>query len=189
MAVKRYSSPITTAILPAPDGTVSAADRAALAVGWPLAGLAPPAAEGEGDYYDAAVGLKTVLEANITGLHAFFVPPESINEFPAAVILPEVLDPEIMFKGNTFTAAFRVVLLLSSGDTAEGFLALYDYVDPTETGKSVIAAVNADNTLNGEVDDAQVVSVENMGWRELYGPGGGRYFGLDAVVEFIKTVA
>ena len=49
-----------------------------------------------------------------------------------------------------------------------------------------MAAVRADRTLDGKVDDADVVRIENIGRRELWG---GFYFGFDAIVEFIKTVA
>ena len=42
MAVKILSLPFSLAMFPLPDGVVSAADRAQLAVGYPLAASAPP---------------------------------------------------------------------------------------------------------------------------------------------------
>lgn len=137
------------------------------------------------NFGDLAAGLKTVLTNGVTGLAVYDYPPDNVHQFPAAVILPESLDPEIAFKGNTFTATFRVVFLLSKGDTPEGFLALYDHIDPTLTNKGLIAAVRADPTLNGKADDAGVTRIENIGRRELWG---GWYFGFDALVEAIKSV-
>jgi len=137
-------------------------------------------------YRDIAEGLKTVLEANISGLKAFAYPPDSINSFPAAAILPEPIDTEIALQGNSFTCKFRIVFLVASGDSAEGFLNLYDYIDPTATNQSVIKAVRTDTTLNGKADDSDVVLIENIGRRELWG---GWYFGFDAIIEVIKSVA
>ena len=137
-------------------------------------------------YRDIVDGLVTVLQAGITGLHAYNHPVDSVQEFPAAIILPEAIETEIAFGDNTFTASLRVVFLVASGDSKDGFEALYDYIDPTEASKSIIKAVRTDRTLNGKADSSDVVRIENIGRREIWG---GFYFGCDAVVEFIKTVA
>lgn len=138
------------------------------------------------NYSDAAAGLVTVLKNGITGLQAQDHPVDSINSFPAAIVLPEPLDYLVAVGGNSFTGTFRVVFLISSGDDAEGFTQLYDHIDPTALNESVRKAVEDGRTLDGKVDDAQVVRVENIGRRELWG---GYYFGADFIVEFIKTVA
>lgn len=135
---------------------------------------------------DAVAGLKTILQNGITGLRAFDYPPDSISEFPAAVILLEGLDPRIAFGGNTFDATLRVVFLVRSGDDATGFQALYDYIDPTATSESLIKAVRDAPTLNATVDNSAVTRIERIGRRELWG---GWYFGFDALIEFTKTVA
>lgn len=137
-------------------------------------------------YSAAAAGLKTVLEANITGLQAYDYPPDSINSFPAAAILPEPIDLLQAFGGNTFEAQFRVVILLSSSEDISGFRALYDYISPTEASKGIKQAVDADPTLNGSVDSSQVSRIENIGRRELWG---GWFYGFDALVDFVKTIA
>lgn len=137
-------------------------------------------------YGDIVAGLVTVLEANITGLKAYDYPVDSVNHFPAAVITPDPLDMEIVFGGNTFTATLRVVFLVSSGDDAVGFRALWDHIDPVETSKSVNKAVDTDRTLNGKADDSNVTRIENIGRRELWG---GFYFGFDALVEVVKSLA
>ena len=138
------------------------------------------------NYRDMATGLGTVIANGVTGVHVFDVPPDSINEFPAAIVLPEPVDPTLAFAGNTFTARFRVVYLTSSADNPKGWADLYDAMDPTSTNTSVIKAIRTDLTLNGKADSSDIVSVENAGRREL---GGGAYYGVDFVVEAIKTVA
>lgn len=135
---------------------------------------------------DALAGLKRVLEDNVSGLKAFDYPVSAFAHYPAAVILPEPLDMEVALQGNTFTGRFRVLFAVASGDVAEGFLQLYDYIDPTVAQKSVVKAVRTDRTLNGKVDDADVVRIENIGRRQM---GDGFVYGFDAVVEFIKSVA
>ncbi len=138
------------------------------------------------NFRQAITGLITVLEANIEGLHGYDHPVDNVNEFPAAIVLPENLDPEIAFAGNTFDVNVRVVFLVASGDTASGFGLIYDHIDPTTEGnKSLIAAIRSDPTLDGKVDDSGVTLIENIGRRELWG---GNYFGFDALINIVKTV-
>ena len=140
------------------------------------------------DYSEAAAGLKTVLEANITGFPGVQVYdiPEKPNSFPAFVILPDTFDPEIVIQGNSFEASLRVIILVCSADNLTGFSDLYDIIDPTESTKSIIAAVRADQTLDGKVDSARVASIDNIGQRQLWG---GFYYAADAMIDFIKSVA
>ena len=140
------------------------------------------------NYRNAADGLVTVLEANITNLKAFPFPPASINHFPAAVVLPEPIDTEIAFGGNSFAADFRVIFLVSSGDDFSGAQALYDHLDPTQANMSLIAAIRtaSGKTLNGTVDSCDVTRIENIGKRALWGVD---YFGFDAIIRFIKSVS
>ena len=137
-------------------------------------------------YRNAADGLVTVLQNGITNLKGYNHPVDNVNHFPCAIILPEPIDPQIAFGGNTFQGAFRVVFLVSSADSWNGFALLYDHLDPTEANKSLIKAVRADRTLNGMVDSSDVDRIENIGRRELWGAF---YFSYDAIISFIKTVA
>ena len=141
------------------------------------------------NYSDAAAGLKTVITAGMAGFTSAQVydhPVPTVNAFPAFIILPEPLDLEIAFAGNSFEGSFRVIVLVCSADDVTGFSNLYDIIDPTESTKSIIAAVRADPTLNSAVDDSRVARVENVGMRQLWG---GNFFGADVVVEFVKSVA
>ena len=138
------------------------------------------------NFSDMAAGLKTVLQNGITGLRAFDYPPDSIDQFPAAVIMPESLDPRIALTGNSFTAVYRVIFLFRKGDEGQGFTELYDFIDPTAANKSLIAAIRADPTLNAKADDAEITRIEKIGRRELWG---GSYYGFDALIEVVKSVA
>tara|TARA_R110000787_G_scaffold135015_2_gene247346 strand:- start:1487 stop:1909 length:423 start_codon:yes stop_codon:yes gene_type:complete len=136
-------------------------------------------------YSDIAAGIATTLRGNVTELLAFDFPPDSVNQFPAAVVIPEPIDTEIVIQGNTINPTFRIVFLVGSADAAEGFRALYDHIDPVEAGKSLLAAVRADRTMNGSVDDSDLIRIENIGRRELWG---GFYFAFDGLLDVIKTV-
>ena len=136
-------------------------------------------------FSDALGGLRTILEANITGIHVYDFPADAVHEFPAAVLLAESFDPRIAFGGNSFEGRIRAVFLVSDGLTQEGFAKIYDMIDPTTTNQSVVKAVNANPTLNGKVDSAGVVLIENIGKRTMWG---GEYAGFDAVIEYVKSV-
>lgn len=138
-------------------------------------------------YGDIIAGLKTVLEANVTGLHAYDYPVDSINDFPAAVILPEPLDMELVIGGNSFTCTFRVVVMISSGDDAIGFRQAYDMIDPVEASKSINKAIETDRTLDGKADSSGVTRIENIGRRGT--EQGAYWFGFDVLVEVVKTLA
>lgn len=136
------------------------------------------------NFSDIAAGLVTTLEANITNLKGFDYPVDSVNSFPAAVVLPDNVDLLTSFN-NSFQANFRIIFLVTSADDASGFRRLYDYIDPTESNKGFRAAIDADNTLDGKATDSAVVRIENIGRREL---AAGFYFGFDAIVEVLKEV-
>jgi hypothetical protein len=137
-------------------------------------------------YRSAAAGLASVLDSGVATLTVFDKPVDSVGSFPAAIILPEPVNYEIVFGGNTFEAGFRVVVLLGGFEEQTGFDELYDMLDPTESNKSIVRAIRADPTLNGTVDDTQIMQAENIGRRELFG---GFYFGFDLIVNALVTVA
>ena len=58
-------------------------------------------------------------------------------------------------------------------------------MDPLGTN-SVEAAVDADNTWGGNVDDGRLLSVDNVGQRKLWG---GSYVGADFHFRFTKSVS
>jgi len=138
------------------------------------------------NYSDIFTGLKTILEANVTGLKSHEHPPDHVNHFPSAIPIPDAFEPEMAFGGNTFDARIRIIVLVSSAESSVGWAALMDMIDPTTANKSIIKAIRDNRTLDSKVDSSRIVSVENIGRRELWG---GFYFGFDVVIEAIKAVA
>ena len=130
--------------------------------------------------------LETILGTAITGLKAYGYIPDSVNHFPAAIAMLESFEPEVAFSGNSFEGDIRVVFLMSSADSSVGFRALYDYIDPTTGSLSLTKAIRDNGSLGGAVDSIGVTRIENIGRRDI---GGGFYFGFDAILHFIKTVA
>ena len=136
---------------------------------------------------DIMGGIQTVLTNGITGINAHQYLPDVVNELPTILIMPDgELDPELFFGGNSFKFRFRLVCLLVSGDSKEGFAQLMDYIDPTTANKSVVKAIRTDPTLNGKADTSGIVSIVNIGRREY---GNGSFYGFDAILEGIKSVA
>ena len=133
---------------------------------------------------DAKDGLGSLL-SNIAGLKVLDHPADSINEFPAAVALFESRDAIETLGGSSFTGKILVMLLVSSAHTKEAYDTLDQLMDPLGTS-SVEAAVDADNTWGGNVDDGRLVSVDNVGQRKLWG---GFYVGADFHFRFVKGVA
>jgi hypothetical protein len=110
---------------------------------------------------DAKDGLGTRL-STISGLKVLDYPAESINEFPAAVVLFESRDSIQTLGGSSFTEKIKVVLLVSSANTQQAYDTLDQYMDPMGTN-SIEAAVDGDNTWDSKVDDGRLVSVDNVG--------------------------
>jgi hypothetical protein len=136
-------------------------------------------------YGDIIVAFKHVLESNIDGLKVYTYPPDAMNQFPAAVILPSDVDPRIALQGNCFTTTIRVTFLVAGALTEEAFATIYDMIDPVDH-RSVIQAIRNDRELNGAVDDADVTSVERVGVRTI---GAGFFAGFDILVDVVKSLA
>ena len=136
---------------------------------------------------DIMGGIQTVLTNGITDVMAHQYLPDAVNHFPAVLIVPDgIFDPELAFGGNSFRFRFRLICLIVSEDSKEGFAQLMDYIDPTTANKSVIKAIRDAPTLDGKADTAGVVAIENIG-RRVY--GNGTFYGFDAILEGIKSVA
>ena len=130
---------------------------------------------------DAKDGLVTILTA-ISGLRVLDHPADSLSEFPAAVIMFESRDASDTLAGSDFTGELKVVLLASSSNTKEAYDTLDSFMDPLGAN-SIEAAINADVTWGGKVDDGRLVSVDNVGRRKLWG---GSYIAADFHIGFVK---
>lgn len=137
-------------------------------------------------FSDVMDGLGTALKNGITGLQVYKGAPDDVKSYPAAVLLPESMDPRVAFAGNSFMVDIRIILLIASGKDENGWAQLWDYIDPTTANRSVIKAIEDNRNLDGKVDDSEITLIENIGRREI---GGGWQFGFDAILHAIKTVA
>ena len=134
---------------------------------------------------NAKDGLSTLI-GNISAIRQVFdYPPEDVHEMPAMVLLFEGRDTEQTIGGSTFQGTIRGTLLVSSASTKQAFDELDAYMEPLGTN-SIEAAVDADTTWDSAVDTGRLISVENVGYRDI---GGGRYAAADFVFEFVKQVA
>ncbi|MCH8205981.1 MAG: hypothetical protein IH956_03150 [Chloroflexi bacterium] len=133
---------------------------------------------------NAKDGLGTLL-SGISGLRVLDHPADSINEFPAAVVLFESRDAMETLGGSTFAGKIKVVLLVSSANTLQAYDTLDQYMDPLGSS-SIEATEDADNTWGGNVDDGRLVSLDNVGQRKLWG---GTYVAADFHFRFTKSVA
>ena len=130
---------------------------------------------------DAKDGLTTLL-STISDLRVLDHPADSISEFPAAVVMFESRDVSDTLAGGDFTGELKVVLLVSSSNTKEAYDTLDSFMDPLGAN-SIEAAISADATWGGKVDDGRLVSVNNVGRRKLWG---GSYIAADFHVSFVK---
>ena len=133
---------------------------------------------------DAKDGLGTLL-STISGLKVLDYPADSVSEFPAALVLFESRDATETLGGSTFLGRVKVIVLVSSASTKEAYDTLDLFMDPLGTS-SVEAAVDADNTWGGKVDDGRLAKVDNVGQRRLWG---GLYVGADFHFRFAKGVS
>lgn len=133
---------------------------------------------------NAKDGLASLL-TGITGLAVLDFPPGSVNQFPAALVLFESRNAREAIGGSGFTGRIKVVLLVSSADNQQAYDTLDGYMDPLGP-TSLEAAVDADNTWGGSVDDGRLISVDNIGLRKLWG---GAYVGADFHFGFVMNVS
>lgn len=133
-----------------------------------------------GKLNDAKVALAAAIDT-IPDLRVYNQPQDSINEFPAAIILTDPLDYQQVFKNRDFTGVFRVILLLDQKDQQQAFDEIDEFLDVTGP-KSIRAAIQLDKTLGGAVDFVILQRAENINFREVR--PGQYYKGADFLVEF-----
>lgn len=124
-------------------------------------------------------GIATRLQT-ITGLRVHTTVPDDIQP-PAAVIGPPTgVYADAVGPSTSATVQIPVWVLVSRADARTGQNALDDYIDDTGS-KSVLAAVDGDNTLGSEVDDCQVQGWENYGAAFTFGDT--QYIGVQFNLE------
>jgi hypothetical protein len=108
------------------------------------------------------LALKTRLQT-ISGLKKVYAPsefPDSINDFPAALILPGETNYHVTL-GSFHKTAFRVILLFARQDMPSATNKLLNYVEDSGE-ESIKEAIEGDRTLGGTAADCQVQ--RNMGF-------------------------
>ena len=139
------------------------------------------------NFSDIFAGLKTVLTgaSGVSKANVHMGAPDAINDYPAIALIPGDFDMVRAFSGNSFEGDVLVKVWLKSGDDEDGWRQLWDYIDPTAASNSLVRAIRSDRSLDGKVDGAEVLRIENIRRDTV---GGGFLFTFDAIVHVIKSV-
>ncbi len=129
-------------------------------------------------------GLKGMLAA-VPGLRVVDRPDGPVDDLPAAVVLFEGRDAGRTLGRGASGGRMLVVLLVSSTESAQACDALDRYAAPAGPD-SIEAAVSADTTWGGSVDDGRLVSVDGVGPRKLWGT---TYVAADLHFRYVKRTA
>ena len=108
------------------------------------------------DYSDIRAGLKGVLTGQISGLRVYEYEPDAVLEYPCIVIeqVGQHAYLPILAAGG-FQADLEMTLYIYSGTNEDGWREIEKYRWPVGD-KSVFAAINTDNTLQGKIQHAWV---------------------------------
>lgn len=131
---------------------------------------------------DKKSGLATVL-SGIAGLRVFDYTPDSVHEFPAAIVRLEARESMKTLSGGAVTGSLCVDVLVSVADARQAEEALDAFMQ-SGGARSIEAAANADPTWGGAVDDGWLVSVDNIGRRKTVGVN---CMGAEFHFRFVKS--
>ena len=131
---------------------------------------------------EAKRGLADAL-STIEGLRVFRYEPDRVNEFPAAIVRLESRESVETLGGGAIRGSIRVEALVSASDARQAEEALDAFIEP-QGARSIEAAASADPTWSGSVDDARLLSVDNIGTRKV---GGVRCVGADFHFWFVSS--
>jgi hypothetical protein len=128
------------------------------------------------------LGLETRL-ATIAGLNTSPITPDQVTTPQAIVGVPDIPTYHATMARGKMDFEFTVTVFTSLMLDRDGQLKLASYANPTGAS-SVVAAIEADKTLGGVVDDCHVVSFRTLG-REEVGQVG--YYGGVFTVNVMAT--
>lgn len=131
---------------------------------------------------EAKRGLAAAL-SSIDGLRVFDYTPDSVWEFPAAIVRLESREPVETLAGGAVRGSLCVDVLVSAADKRQAEETLGEFLEP-RGARSVEAAAKADPSWASAVDDGRLVSVDNIGRRKF---GGVNCLGADFHFRFIKS--
>lgn len=131
---------------------------------------------------DVVTGMKTVIEAAITGFEVVKFALE-INRPPSANIKRIDEDNEVAVAGSAFSGLLTLEVLVNSNDKSGSWPKLNQFIS-TGNANSIQDAISADNTLGGKVSFMVLERVVNIGIHEF--PSGSPYLGADMIFRFMK---
>lgn len=134
---------------------------------------------------DIIIGAGSAVQNRVSNSKAYDFPPDSVNQFPAIIPMVESLDVAMVAGGNSFQGTLRILCLVERAEVREAWLRMYDMMDTTGSGTSVIAALKADSTLNASVDSSFVAAIQNVGAKTI---GDHAYIGFDVMLPFVRQV-
>lgn len=129
----------------------------------------------------ARAGLQRLLSA-VPGLRVVDRADGPVDELPAAVVLVEGREAGLTLGRGASIGGMRVVLLAAPADSGRAYDTLDRYIGPSGP-HSIEAAVSADGTWGGSVDDGRLVSIDGVGPRKLRG---GAYLAADLHFRYVK---
>ena len=122
-------------------------------------------------------GLQARLQT-IKKLKVYDRPPDSINQFPAAIIVP--LGGLYDYAMNTgIRYQFEVTLLVARQELVTAQEILDPYIDRSGTN-SIYAAIDGDTTLGGECSECRIAEFRDYGGLSY---GGHIYLGVKFIIE------
>ncbi len=127
-------------------------------------------------------GLVAAL-ASIEGLRVYDYEPDGVHEFPAAIVRLESREPVETLCGGAVRGSMRVEVLAPIADARQADEMLGAFLEP-QGARSIEAAVTADRTWGGTVDDARLVRVDKVGRRNV---GRVQCLGADFCFWFVRS--
>lgn len=135
---------------------------------------------------DAREGLARAL-SRIEGLRVYKYPPQAGLMRPCVIIHFVQRESDLTLGGSSTVMLFDLMVYVGTLDTEWAWKKLDNYLDPLGPD-SIEAAIDADNTLDGNVDDARVQFP--MGHRQEVQmvEGGQEYYMSTVPVRIVKQV-
>lgn len=125
-------------------------------------------------------GIKTRLQT-IRGLRVYSTKelPDSINQFPAALIVPGETAYVTALSSTDADYNFRIILIFSRADSPSAISRMLPYI-AVEGEKSIVEAIHGDVTLDGQAHTSKVT--RNLGIGALSW-GGQTYMSTEFLVQ------
>ena len=125
-------------------------------------------------------GIKTRLQT-IQGLKIYSCKelPDSINQFPAALIIPGETAYVTTLSSTDADYNFRVILAFSRADSPSAISKMLPYIG-VDGDESIVEAIHGDVTLDGQVETSKVT--RNLGIASLTW-GGQIYMSTEFLIQ------